>query len=464
MALIKLRKLLNSISSFLLSTRQQIPSQLEINPAANQPLNDIVLSLGKIHWILMSASLLVQAEIDREKPGRVINIPTRTYSPKKFGGDPISWWVFEQEHDIPTLRKETESTLELAQKLQKSATTFAKVDYQTLEELREEYIDFLKKHQNEIQGILMYVEWLQGKNRFAPSILYNYRTWGTTRMAMRNISADPAGLDNLDAIRKCSDLVLGLAIRNISVRDWIVQDLEHKIPEEKIQTKAVSFSLSQFTEYFKHLRDSLRNVLVEIERREEKERLVTSDDFWRQFIDIASSSTKTEQKYWDFKQTLDMWQKKDKREKSEKERKFAEIVAGFANNKGGVIVIGVSDASPRQIIGLGDDTHPLENNMKYTSQVLGKYIAYDGDYFHLQQVNVPDHASRKQLCLVIVIKQTRETLGVTELNDGNITYPFREETGIARKEKEAIQKIKHGIKNDNYDFLTVLQQFVNEEI
>jgi hypothetical protein len=282
-------------------------------------------------------------------------------------------------------------------------------------------------------------------------------------MTLRNISKDPAVLESPDVIRKCSDLVLGLMIRHISVRDWIVQDLERKIPEEKIQTKAVNLALSQFTEYFEHLRDSLRNVLVEIEQREENERLVTSDDFWRQFIIVSSSSVKTEQKYWDFKQTLDIWQKRDKREKLEKERKFSEIVAGFANNKGGVIVVGVSDASPREIVGLGDDFRQLENNMKYTSQVLGKHIAYGGDYFHLQQVNVPDHNGKKQLCLVIVAKQTRQTLGVAG-DDSSISYPFRQETGLERKEKEVIQKMKYGIKNDNYDFLTVLQQFVNEEI
>lgn len=452
------------MSSFLLSTRRQLPSQSEVSLAASQPANDIVLSLGRIHWILMSASLSMQAEIEKEYPGNAINVSTRSYAPKKFAGDPISWWVFEQEHDIPTLRKETEGALELAQKLKNAATSFAKVEYRTLEELRLEYTSFSNKNQKEILGILKYVEWLQRKNRFAPTVLYNYSTWGTTRMAMRNISKDPAVLESPDVIGKCSDLVLGLMIRHISVRDWIVQDLERKIPEEKIQTKAVNLALSQFTEYFEHLRDSLRNVLVKIEQREENERLITSDDFWRQFIIASSSSAKTEQKFWDFKQTLDMWQKKDKREKSEKERKFAEIVAGFANNKGGVIVVGATDASPREIIGLGDDFRQLENNMKYTSQVLGKYISYDGDYFLLQQVNVPDHNGNKRLCLVIVVKQTRETLGVTDLNDGSISYPFREETGLVRKEKNGIQKFKRGIKNDNYDFLTVLQQFVNEEI
>lgn len=450
--------------NFLPLVSRQLPIQTEANPLAVQPDNDIVLSLGKIHRMLMSASLLMQAEIEQEYPGNVINLSTRTYTPKKFAEDPISWWVFEQEHDIPALRKETESTLQSAQKLKNNSSLFAKAEYRTLEELRLGYISFSSDNQKEIQGILKYVEWLYEKNKYAPAILYNYRTWGTTRMAMRNISKDSSALDNPDVIGKCSDLVLGLMIRHISVRDWIIQDLERRTTEEKIQNKAVRFALEQFKEYFAHLRDSLRNVLVDIEKREQKERLVTSDDFWRQFIILSSGSAKTEQKFWDFKQTLDMWQKRDKREKTEKERKFAEIIAGFANNKGGVIIIGVSDAAPRQIVGLGEDTRQLENNMKYTSQVLGKHIAYDGDYFHLHQVSVPDHDGRKQLCLAIVIKQTRETLGVTDLNDGSISYPFREETGLVRKEKEVIQKMKYGIKNDNYDFIAVLQQFVKEEI
>ncbi len=411
----------------------------------------------------MTANLSIQAEIEKEYPGNVINISTRSYAPKKFAEDPISWWIFEQEHDLPILRRETESTLQAAQVLKESSIRFADAEFETLKALRSGYNRFMIENQKEIQVILKYVEWLHGKSKFAPAILYNYRTWGTTRMTLRNISKDPSISNGPEIIRQCSDIVLGLMVRHISVRDWIVQDLEQRTIEEKIQNKAVRFALDQFKEYFAHLRDSLRNVLVEIEQREKKERLLTSDDFWRQFIGVAASSKKTEQKYWDFKQTLDMWQKSDKREKPEKERKFAEIVAGFANNKGGVIMIGISDASPRQIIGLGNDTHQLENNMKYTSQVLGKHIAYDEDYFHLQQVNTPDHTGNKRLCLVIAVKQTRETLGVTG-SDGNISYPFRQETGLEKKEKEVIQKMKYGLKSDNYEFLDILQQFVSEEI
>jgi hypothetical protein len=108
--------------------------------------------------MLMSASLLIQAEIEKEYPGNIINVSTRTYTPKKFAGDPISWWVFEQEHDIPALRKETEAVLQFAQTLKKNSTYFAKDEYRTLDELRLEYISFSNKNQEEIQGLLKYVE------------------------------------------------------------------------------------------------------------------------------------------------------------------------------------------------------------------------------------------------------------------------------------------------------------------
>lgn len=430
---------------------------------SEKAFSESLLNLGRIHCLLLNANHLLRVAGNETDLRRTIKFPLESMSVSEIGNDIISWWVFEQEHDIPALRKKTERALDFAKILKEASVNFAKAEYVTLEELQLEYADFTNKNKQAIQEILKYVEWLHGKHKYAPAILYNDLAWSITRIKYRNVLTDPARLDDLNTIKECSDVVLGLIIQSISVRDWIVSDVEHRLSEEKIQTIAVRVALSQFTEYFAEFRDCLKKVLSEIGKREKNERLVTSDDFWRQFIVVSSNSTKTEQKYWDFKQTLDMWQKKDKREKLDKEKKFAEIVAGFANNKGGVIVIGVSDASPRQIVGLGDDTHPLENNMKYTSQVLGKYIAYDGDYFHLQQVNVPDHNGDKQLCLVIAVKQTRETLGVAG-NDGNVSYPFRQETGLERKEKEVIQKLKREIKNDNYDFLTVLQRFVIEEI
>lgn len=402
---------------------------------------------------------------------------------KEVENDEINWWVFKREHDIPQLRKHTNLALTAAQTLKEDSAKLSKGYYQSVDDLVRVYGNFSIKYQKEITIILEYIQWLFQKDELAPSILFNYRVWGSTRMGDRLTEVDKNSLDDRNMVEQFSMIVLGLIHGDRSVMEMVKKDLESDFfdtlanmdPEyysgqqgtvkpEHIQRRAAEDAVAFFAEYWVEIRDCLRNVLIDIEQRELQERLFTSDDFWRSFIEKAANSTKTEPKYWDFKETLEIWHIKSGSEKDKKAHNFTERVAGFANNAGGVILIGVTDDPPRQIVGLGNNSREIENNMKYTRQVIGDYIENNLDFVHFQQVNVSDKNGVIQLCLVIAIQQTYEVLSVKGLDGKSFSYPFREEAGVVFKDSSTIRIHKTGVKSSNFDFLRVLLQFVNEDI
>jgi hypothetical protein len=428
-------------------------------------LSDSLLMLGKIHWYLLHADIRMQNMKYREHEGAGFPTITQTAFGKDVQEDEINWWVFKQEHDIKTLKEKTQRALDAAQVLQKASKELTKYFYPSLRGLCGEYERFVRQYEREVKQILEYVQWLHERNELAPTILFNYRTWGSTRMADRSVRelgeiSDPNTLEHLSFVVMGIIQIYGPKLSDVRL------ELESDKYEENIDFDDLPNSPYpyEFVSYFEKLRDSLRNVLLDIAQRETQDRLFTSDDFWRAFISKAARSVKTEQKYWDFKQTLSMWHTKREPAKSEKEHKFAEIVASFANKQGGVIIVGVTDSSPRQIVGLNGNQRDIENYMKYTQSVITQYIPYENDFVHLQQVNVPDYKGDYKLCLVIVVQQTYKDLRVIGLDGKSYTYPLRVETGLIRKEQYPSGHDKAGIKSDNYDFLRILQQFVNEDI
>jgi hypothetical protein len=440
-----------------------------------------LLNLGRLHWyLLLAAKEMSEKRFVQFPPGKIHTV-TPTEFGKEIENDEINWWVFKRERDIPSLQKKTAVTLDAAQKLKDATQKLSKALYHSIESLYQAYEEFSQKYEEEISTILEYTQWLHQKDVLAPTILYNYRTWGSTRMANRTVEVSVDSENNIQKVKELTLLVLGLIHHNIwttfdkvksemeydiyeSLSDETLTDVEIKVNPEHLAIRVAHDATHDLAEFFEQLRDSLRNIMLDIEHRETQERLFSSDDFWRTFIVKAANSSKTEQKYWDFKKTLAMWHIKDEPLKSEKAQKFAELVAGFANNQGGVLIVGVTDDPPRQIVGLKGTSSDIENHMKYARNIISQHISYDKDFVHFQQVNIPDENGEHKLCLAIAIQQTVPGLGVKGIDGKSFTYPLREETGLVWKEQYTVGNHKIGTKSDNYDFLSVLQQFVNEEI
>jgi hypothetical protein len=225
------------------------------------------------------------------------------------------------------------------------------------------------------------------------------------------------------------------------------------VPEGRVARRAAHDVYDNCAVYFTEMRDSLRNIVLDIHKMKEQSELFQSDKFWREFIPKAAKSKTVEQQLWDFKETLNIWHAlKADEERRKAKVTFAEDVASFANSTGGVLVVGVTDK--REIVGVGDGKE-LENRLKVASDVLAAHVHYDHELASFRQVDVGG-----KICLVVVISQAYKAVAVND-GLGRFSYPVRRETGITRVAMEHVPVMKH-LKSDNRDFMDALKRFVRD--
>ncbi|MFW9874710.1 MAG: helix-turn-helix domain-containing protein [Candidatus Thorarchaeota archaeon] len=176
--------------------------------------------------------------------------------------------------------------------------------------------------------------------------------------------------------------------------------------------------------------------------------IIYQDSFWIKLI--KKIINREECKYWDFKEDLKMWNTLNSF-KDDKQIKFCEKVAAFTNKKGRVIILGITDKIPRDIIGIPD----IENKLQSMSTILNKWIDYQEDYFELKEVIIKDSNNIDKRCIAIVIAQVKEPIGVRSLN-GSYSYPVRLETGLYKEDISRLRKKKRGVINTNFNFLHLL--------
>jgi len=122
--------------------------------------------------------------------------------------------------------------------------------------------------------------------------------------------------------------------------------------------------------------------------------------------------------------------------------------------------VGVNDK--REIVGIGRGQE-LENKLKFASDILAKQLEYPREIAQLRQIVVPGKDSTDKVCLVVVIAQTFEPVGVHD-GAGQYSYPVRRETGLARVARNDILKLKTNIKSDNHNFLSELYKFIHRPV
>ncbi|OLS16996.1 MAG: hypothetical protein HeimC3_50280 [Candidatus Heimdallarchaeota archaeon LC_3] len=209
-------------------------------------------------------------------------------------------------------------------------------------------------------------------------------------------------------------------------------------------------SFSNLAIYFEFIRSSLRNVILELDGYFNSEAIINSDIYWRNLISQLMNSDKIESEYLDFKETLSLWHTKGE-EKRKKKIKICGIVAGFANNQGGIVVIGITDIIPRNIVGINDvEKKLIELDNLFSANIQG----INSHFTKFNHIRIEDKNKTKRDCLIITIAQTREILYLKDINNSYF-YPIRRGAGIVREDPEKIKKLKHNlaIKSNNYSFL-----------
>ncbi len=434
--------------------------------------SDATLKLGRLHWYLLRAATEMHGR-RHESGGKTTDFD------EEVQVDEIHWWVFKKEDDVGTLKRRTDEALAAAQQIKEDSEKILVAPAKSYDDLLRILRNFADQHNTQIEVLLSYLSWLFARNVLAPSILFCYRIWGSTRMAYRLEPIVKATVDgeSPETIKRLAERVLGLrSMGNLLMRDkmdYVIgsEMFEAKnpedpapivVPESEIVLRTSYETRGELRIYFEKIRDALRNIRNDIDLCESQQQLKNSDAFWRRFSLAATKCGKAETTLWDFKKSLEMWhiERTDQGRKDAAEVKFAEAVASFANAKGGVIIIGISD--PRKVIGIGQDPAEIERRITYLQKVIAERVRYKNPIIELRQVAVKSE-SGDVICLVVIIAQAHGAVSVNVGND-KFTYPKRQESGLVRVEPHDLWSEKLSIRADNCDFLAELEQFVRDNI
>lgn len=440
--------------------------------------SEVPLKLGKALWYILKGNI----ELDRRMYVSTLNgrgVVHLTSFGKEVGRDEIHWWVFKKDPNVQELKERTKHALESVQKLKEHAEILDRVEPDEYKDIISTLKDFALSHINEIEALYDYAYWLFDRDVLAPCILFTYRVWGSTRISDRfiEVEADSPESESLQLIYLLTEIAFGLNKHGFYILNSVIADFSYDeyerdpesyrsrdndyINDPRVIRRAYIKVIKEFSLFFELIRNSMRNVVLEIDKYSEQKRLMKSESFWRLFIEKAKTHTVAEPQLWDFKKTLDIWHITDRSRKADKEVQLCETIASFANNRGGVLLIGISDSPPRQIYSIGDNVGQIERRLHYLSNVITNRIRYDRDIVALQQVSVPDISGSDNICLVIIIGQTEAAVAVVD-EQGKFSYPIRQTSGLDRVELSLIQNRKRHIDSDNFDFITELNQYVHD--
>jgi hypothetical protein len=439
--------------------------------------SDATIMLGKIHWALLKSANFMDSKRWKALEGTIGSSYEDTDFGNEVGLDEIHWWVFKKETDVDELLAKTERTLESAQTLKKASAKLKTKEPKSYRDLLLTLKDFAETHSIEIDSLHAYVAWLLKRDVMAPRILFTYRVWGSTRMSDRhmNVEGDENAKLDISKLRALIEIVLGVRQGRALVYDDVYNEIALEIYEgldpeemsdeaslvvpESLVIRRTGYAVQANCEtYFTQIRDSLRHIVIDIEKYKEQRDLFQSDKFWREFITKARGAKTSETQLWDFKETLRIWQPvKDESERRKAKVTFAEDVASFANVSGGVLIIGVNDR--REVVGIGDGRE-LESRLKVARDVIAQNLDSDREIASFRQIAVGEKGKEK-ICLIVVVSQAREVVGVSD-GCGHYSYPVRRETGITRPPRDEAPVHQLYLKSDNRDFMHELQQFIHD--
>jgi hypothetical protein len=444
-------------------------------------LTDTTSMLGELHWYLLQSSKLMsdkQSRVLEEQFGLTFERHELTDFGREVGRDEIDWWVNRKEQDTPELRERTKQAMVAAQTLRTKAIALRGFEPASYDDLMAKLQVFAGSCRAEIAVLYEYVVWLNHKSVLAPEILFTYKVWGSTRMADRRIDINFAlstpKQEEPNTILRLAEIVLGLSDNQFSAIKRAQMDLlgeayesgaeddeeePLQIPMDRILRRTANRAIEECIIYFTELRDSLRDIDINVGKREDTENIVNSDAFWRSFISKVTVKGRIEHELWDFKETLAMWHAANADERARAKVTTAEDIAAFANADGGCLLVGIRD--DKTIAGIGDTERDRENRVKTLNDVLAEFIQYPRQIWKVHQLLANGTDGEEKLCLVVIAARACEPVGVKGAN-GSYTYPVRHGTGIARENPEKLRNARIHDKNDNFDFLECLRQFVRD--
>ncbi len=207
--------------------------------------------------------------------------------------------------------------------------------------------------------------------------------------------------------------------------------------------------------YFTKLRDSLRHIDTLCQEFLQREHIYADDRFARRLLKkISSQKSIVETDLWDIKAALEMWFVPTP-DKEAATINFVEDVAAFANNRGGILIIGITDGK-HEIIGVDKP----EDRIKKIETVLRKYTDAQVDFTRIRAV---PFAGVARPCIIIVVGKTDMPVGVRQLNN-SYSFPLRVGPGIERVSQKQISATKASMKGTEFTFAWELEAWISDVV
>jgi predicted amidohydrolase len=244
------------------------------------------LKLGESHWYMLRAKSLLQKVCIRPdfKPGTIYRSnEITTQLGKEVFGHEIHWWVYQKENNHDELLLKTQIALNSLQKLKEDADSLKKTfTAESYQKLINNLKEFTESHREQIDIFSEYVLWLAKKDPYAPILLFSFEGWGsTTRINERTLEICNTSIDeNREIVKICTDISLGLSDHYKPVKSRVEQEMAADIydtmdPENRytitldkkiLNIRIAHRVLDEFEIYIENIRDSLKNIIDEIEK------------------------------------------------------------------------------------------------------------------------------------------------------------------------------------------------------
>src|SRR5947209_17745602 len=157
---------------------------------------------------------------------------------------------FKKERDIGELGAQTQRALESAQLLKQASGELRNQRPEFYHDLLSSLRVFAEYHESEIGSLYEYVRWLETRDIIAPSILFTFRVWGSTRMSDRWVGIDVRSLEATKPaiIRELAMIVLGLCNGRLLAYDRARMDIGQEIydsrdPEDVVDVEIPTTSI-----------------------------------------------------------------------------------------------------------------------------------------------------------------------------------------------------------------------------
>lgn len=427
--------------------------------------NPAFLLLGDFHKTIAASSTELRESMVRMPPGDVVRLDTLelTSLGRRIGLDAPGWWVFEEAPDVNRFWNDTKLAFLSAQDLVRGAERFGRILPTVYRGVIDELSSFLDRHVSELNGLARYVQTLASENAFAPAVLYSGAVWGDTRRADRSLeyySEETAATQTIIA----GELAVGVRQRDhISLADawsdlmeehadeW--EDTDVAMPLDELLRHAHTLIRERLIGYFIGVRDSIRYLDKLCQQYFSQENLHSDSRFLRRLIrKVCTIPPPVETEVWDAKALLNVWHM-PANDRELGVVQFAEDVAAFANRRGGILIIGVSDS--RSVVGVTD----VENRVKHIANMIRTQTDLREDVIRVHALDVEVIAGDIRTCLVIVVGRTIAPVGVRQRN-GHFSYPRRVGAGVERVSRDDIAAEKALTTKPAFAFLAELVTWV----